>query len=81
MVKKQQIRQIPREDYLLTAVEAANTLRISRSALYSLVQRGDIIAVHIGRALRFRSQDIQAYIHGLDEQPAQDPNTASTRGG
>jgi excisionase family DNA binding protein len=37
-------------------------LNISRTALFKLRRRGLIPSVHVGRALRFRPQDVERYI-------------------
>ena len=47
---------------LLNAREAARILHVSRSLIYWLIEHGDLPTVRIRRALRFRFQDIQAYI-------------------
>lgn len=47
---------------LLNAREAARILHVSRSLIYWLIAHGDLPTVRIRRALRFRFQDIQAYI-------------------
>ncbi len=47
---------------LLNAHEAARILHVSRSLIYWLIAHGDLPTGRIRRALRFRFQDIQAYI-------------------
>ncbi len=49
-------------DPLLTVGEAARRLHISRSFVYELVHRGLLPIVRIGRALRFRPEDVEALI-------------------
>ncbi len=49
-------------DKLLTAIEVANILRISRSFAYQLIRRGTISSVRIGRSVRVRPTDIERYI-------------------
>ena len=46
---------------LLTLNEARNTLRISRSKLYLLIEAGQINPVRIGRAIRFRLSDLEDF--------------------
>lgn len=49
-------------DDLLTPEEAAGRLKISTRTLRRLARRGEIAVVRIGRAIRFRGQDIDAWI-------------------
>jgi excisionase family DNA binding protein len=48
---------------LLTADEVAQILNVSKSFAYQLMQQGDgIPVVRLGRAVRCRPQDLDAYI-------------------
>jgi len=47
---------------LLTPAEVAAALSTSKSAAYQLLQRGDIPSVHIGKAVRVRPGDLDAFI-------------------
>lgn len=47
---------------LLTAKEVATHLNVSRSFAYTLIQTGQIPAVRLGRSVRVRPQDLEAYI-------------------
>lgn len=47
---------------LLKASDVANTLNISRSFAYMLLETRQLPAVRIGHALRVRVQDLEAYI-------------------
>jgi excisionase family DNA binding protein len=47
---------------LLKASDVANTLSISRSFAYSLLESGQLPTIKIGRTLRVRVQDLEAYI-------------------
>ncbi len=80
MVKKPQFRSSNR-DYLLTPSEAANALRVSRTTLYTLVQRGELIAVHIGRSLRFRPEDLRACVERLAAGLSADPQGETVQPG
>jgi excisionase family DNA binding protein len=51
--------EIPR--LLLTLVESCETLRISRSKMYLLIEAGQINPVRIGRAIRFRLSDLEDF--------------------
>jgi excisionase family DNA binding protein len=53
---------------LLTADDMASLLRVSRKAIYTMVDRGEIPGVtRIGKRLRFRGDDVLAW---LDESRA-----------
>lgn len=47
---------------LLTIQEVAETLSVKVSWLYSAVARGDIAVVRLGRLLRFRPEDVRAFV-------------------
>lgn len=50
---------------LLLPVEAADMLRLSKSALYSAVYRGQIPGVvRVGRRLRFNRAELEALANG-----------------
>ena len=50
---------------LLTVNQAAAALGIGRSTMYTLMYRGDIQPVHIGRSIRIHSQDLEQFVAGL----------------
>jgi excisionase family DNA binding protein len=52
----------PPPPILLTLPEAARELRLSRQTMYALIRRGDLEAVHIGRAARVRRADVLALV-------------------
>lgn len=57
------------EPVLLTAREAATVLTICEKTLWTLTQpRGDIPAVRIGKAVRYRMEDLQAWIRQKVQQ-------------
>jgi excisionase family DNA binding protein len=47
---------------LLTVNAAADLLAISRRTIYRLVSTGDLRAVHVGERMRFRPEEIDAYL-------------------
>ncbi|HEX4150344.1 MAG TPA: helix-turn-helix domain-containing protein [Pirellulales bacterium] len=59
------------ETHLLTAREAADHLRISQRTLFTLTARGEIPAVRIGRAVRYRAADLTSYVERLVQGGAQ----------
>jgi excisionase family DNA binding protein len=52
-------------DKLLTLAEVMAVLSVSRPTVYRLIERGELKAVKIGTALRFRDSDVQAFIAAL----------------
>jgi len=47
---------------LLTVPELARVLRIGRTSVYRLVKSGSIRPVVVGERLRFRPEDVEAYL-------------------
>lgn len=50
---------------LLTVTQAAAALGIGRSTMYTLMYRGDIRPVHIGRSVRIHPQDLERFVAEL----------------
>lgn len=50
---------------MLTVEEAAARLSLGRTTLYELLSRGEIKAVHIGRAVRVLARDVAAFAERL----------------
>lgn len=48
---------------LYTAIEVAEHLQLSRGTIYSLVSRGEIDSLKLGRARRFTAQHINEYVN------------------
>lgn len=48
--------------FLLTAQDVAKQLQISEAMAYLLMQRGQITTVKIGRSVRVRPIDLEAFI-------------------
>jgi excisionase family DNA binding protein len=53
------------ERMLLTLTEAADTLRISRTKLYELLDADELTSLHIGRSRRITTEALNAYITRL----------------
>lgn len=51
------------QDQLLTLQQAADRLQISMSTIRRLIKAGKLQAVRIGRNLRIRPADLEAYIN------------------
>ena len=63
MVTNQQQQDQDRKQLsLLTANDVANMLKIGRSTVYLLLQRGDLPRVHIGKTVRIRPVDLENFI-------------------
>ena len=62
---------------LLTVEEAARRLSIGRSHLYEHLLRGSLRSVRIGRSRRIASRDLEAFIEGLLQDPADTPTVNS----
>lgn len=50
----------------LTAPEVAELLRVSKMTVYRLIQSGDIPANRIGRSLRVRERDLDAFLRDTE---------------
>ncbi len=59
----------PSDARLLTAREAADLLRASRTKLYRLVRSGDLTAYRIGATYVFYEGDLHAYIRQRATRP------------
>jgi excisionase family DNA binding protein len=47
---------------LLTGKDVAHLLKISSSQAYKLMRRGELPAVHIGRSIRVKPEDLETFI-------------------
>ena len=47
---------------MLNVNDVAEILQVSSSHAYSLIRRGDIPSIHIGRSIRVRPADLEEYI-------------------
>jgi excisionase family DNA binding protein len=54
------------ENLLLTPIEAAEVLGISRTTLYGLMKDGTVRRIHIGRSARISYAELQRYVAHLD---------------
>ena len=48
---------------LLKATDIADILNVSRAMAYKIMQKGEIPTVRIGKSIRVRLSDLNAYIH------------------
>lgn len=49
-------------DEFLTMQEVMNYLKVSRTAIYSWLNEGKLKAYKVGRSVRFKKSDIEAFI-------------------
>lgn len=64
---------------LLTVKDACRHLAISRATLYRLMSEGRIRPIHIGAAVRFKADDLAAFIEASRATP--DPDASGPRAG
>jgi excisionase family DNA binding protein len=64
---------------LLTSSQVAERLAISRATLYRLTGEGKLVPVRIGRAVRFRPEDVDKLIEESLDKP--DPDAWGPRAG
>ena len=50
---------------LVTINDARASLNVSRRHIYSLIARGQLHAIKLGNAVRFKQSDIEALIEGV----------------
>jgi excisionase family DNA binding protein len=50
---------------LISISEIQQMLKVSRSTVYRLINRGEIGCVHIGRIVRIPASDVDAYLQRL----------------
>lgn len=58
---------ILKDEQLLTAVDIARVLNISKALVYRLIQRGDIPSVRINHAVRVKPVALQEFIKGCQK--------------
>lgn len=57
-------------DEYMTVEEIATTLRLSKMTVYRLVNIGELPAIQIGRSLRVKRADLEAYVAEAAVRPA-----------
>ena len=53
----------------LTVAEAADVLRVSKMTVLRIIHAGEMPAHRIGRSIRIRERDFDAYLRGADMSP------------
>ena len=62
-----QNQHIVQEPLLLTVPQVAKALALSRAMVYLLIQRGDLRAIHIGRAVRISISELRQWVQKYEE--------------
>ena len=57
---------------LLTPLEVADAMRVSTMTVYRLVKSGQIPAIRVGKHLRIRVADLNAYLESRMVTPSQE---------
>ena len=57
---------MPTHETFLTVQEVAELMRVSTMTVYRLIKAGELRAARVGRSLRLRDSEVQAY---LDREP------------
>ena len=56
------------EKQLYTLPEIQEALSLGRSKIYELISAGELRPLRVGRAVRFRAQEIESFVERLAEQ-------------
>ena len=68
------------ESRLLTAADVARQLQVSKAFAYSLMKRGELACVRLGRAVRVRPDDLDRYIASkVSEVPSMMPSNCDNQ--
>lgn len=67
------------EPLFLTLADTCMTLRVSRSALYRVIARGDLRCVHLGRSVRIPAADVRAFADRIVRRSGGDGPRAQRR--
>jgi excisionase family DNA binding protein len=54
--------------HLLTPLDVAGRLRLSRSTVYSLLRSGELDSVTVGKSRRVSSSQVQEFISALEKK-------------
>ena len=54
---------------LLTTVETAKALKVSRSTIYRLIETGQLKSVHVGTRRLIRRSDLAEFVAALEVAP------------
>jgi excisionase family DNA binding protein len=58
------------EKQLYTLPEVQEALSLGRSKIYELIGTGDLKPLRVGRAVRFRAQEIEEFVERLQAEQA-----------
>ena len=59
---------------LMTLDQVLQRLQVSRTLLYRLMRKRELVPVHLGRAIRFDPNTVDAFIQRLNEQAREIPD-------
>ncbi len=65
MEQRQPIPFVADTDRLLRVEQVAERLACGKSMVYTLVNRGELPGVNVGRLVRVRESDLNAYLAGM----------------
>jgi len=60
------------EKVLYTLPEVQEALSLGRSKVYELIGQGELRPLRVGRAVRFRAQEVEAFVERLQAEQAAD---------
>lgn len=66
---------------MLTVDEVAERLGISRATVYRLLERGDVRAYKIGKSLRFKEDELEAFVDAHRVSPKKQAGQKPAKGG
>lgn len=65
------MRRVPKSELWLSTAEAAEALGVTPRTLYRLIDRGEIPAYRLGRVIRLKTPEVDAYIDGSKIEPGE----------
>lgn len=58
---------MPRDETFLTVQEVAHLMRVSTMTVYRLIKAGELRAARVGRSLRLRATEVDAYLDRAEQ--------------
>ena len=66
MIAMQRDQEEPQPQLLLTIRQVQKALKLSRSMVYLLIRRGELRAIHIGKAVRVKQSEIRRFVQACE---------------